>query len=134
MFRKTLDYGEARDNVSVLLRGVQRGDIGHGQVFAKPGSITSHTKFETEVYVLAKEEGGCHTPLFNNYRSQFCFRTADVTGTVTLPENTEMTTPGNSVTIDVDLIHSVVVENGTVFSIREGGRVVGSGIITEIEV
>ena len=133
MFRKTLDYGEAWDNVGVLLRGIQRDDIERGQVLAKPGSITPHTKFKAEVYVLTKEEGGRHTPFFNNYRPQFYFRTTDVTGTITLPEDTEMVMPGDNVTIDVDLIHPIAVENGTTFSIREGGRTVGSGIVTEIE-
>ncbi|MEO2674632.1 elongation factor Tu [Enterococcus faecium] len=132
MFRKTLDYGEAGDNVGVLLRGIQRDDIERGQVLAKPGSITPHTKFKAEVYVLTKEEGGRHTPFFNNYRPQFYFRTTDVTGTITLPEDTEMVMPGDNVTIDVDLIHPIAVENGTTFSIREGGRTVGSGIVTEI--
>ncbi|MDW7965068.1 elongation factor Tu, partial [Enterococcus faecium] len=122
MFRKTLDYGEAGDNVGVLLRGIQRDDIERGQVLAKPGSITPHTKFKAEVYVLTKEEGGRHTPFFNNYRPQFYFRTTDVTGTITLPEDTEMVMPGDNVTIDVDLIHPIAVENGTTFSIREGGR------------
>ncbi|HFM7035972.1 TPA: elongation factor Tu, partial [Enterococcus faecium] len=130
MFRKTLDYGEAGDNVGVLLRGIQRDDIERGQVLAKPGSITPHTKFKAEVYVLTKEEGGRHTPFFNNYRPQFYFRTTDVTGTITLPEDTEMVMPGDNVTIDVDLIHPIAVENGTTFSIREGGRTVGSGIVT----
>ncbi|EJX70795.1 elongation factor Tu [Enterococcus faecium] len=133
MFRKTLDYGEAGDNVGVLLRGIQRDDIERGQVLAKPGSITPHTKFKAEVYVLTKEEGGRHTPFFTNYRPQFYFRTTDVTGTITLPEDTEMVMPGDNVTIDVDLIHPIAVENGTTFSIREGGRTVGSGIVTEIE-
>ena len=133
MFRKTLDYGEAGDNVGVLLRGIQRDDIERGQVLAKPGSITPHTKFKAEVYVLSKEEGGRNTPFFNNYRPQFYFRTTDVTGTITLPEDTEMVMPGDNVTIDVDLIHPIAVENGTTFSIREGGRTVGSGIVTEIE-
>ncbi|WP_274661641.1 elongation factor Tu [Enterococcus lactis] len=133
MFRKTLDYGEAGDNVGVLLRGIQRDDIERGQVLAKPGSITPHTKFKAEVYVLTKEEGGRHTPFFNNCRPQFYFRTTDVTGTITLPEDTEMVMPGDNVTIDVDLIHPIAVENGTTFSIREGGRTVGSGIVTEIE-
>ena len=134
MFRKTLDYGEAGDNVGVLLRGIQREDIERGQVIAKPGSITPHTKFKAEVYVLTKEEGGRHTPFFNNYRPQFYFRTTDVTGTIVLPEGTEMVMPGDNVTIDVELIHPVAIENGTTFSIREGGRTVGSGIVTEIEV
>lgn len=133
MFRKTLDYGEAGDNVGVLLRGIQREDIERGQVIAKPGSITPHTKFKAEVYVLTKEEGGRHTPFFNNYRPQFYFRTTDVTGTIVLPEGTEMVMPGDNITIDVELIHPVAIENGTTFSIREGGRTVGSGIVTEIE-
>ncbi|EMF0035520.1 elongation factor Tu [Enterococcus hirae] len=133
MFRKTLDYGEAGDNVGVLLRGIQREDIERGQVIAKPGSITPHTKFKAEVYVLTKEEGGRHTPFFNNYRPQFYFRTTDVTGTIVLPDGTEMVMPGDNVTIDVELIHPVAIENGTTFSIREGGRTVGSGIVTEIE-
>lgn len=133
MFRKTLDYGEAGDNVGVLLRGIQREDIERGQVIAKPGSITPHTKFKAEVYVLTKEEGGRHTPFFNNYRPQFYFRTTDVTGTIVLPEGTEMVMPGDNVTIDVELIHPVAIENGTTFSIREGGHTVGSGIVTEIE-
>jgi elongation factor Tu len=133
MFRKTLDYGEAGDNVGVLLRGITRDEIERGQVLAKPGSITPHTKFKAEVYVLTKEEGGRHTPFFNNYRPQFYFRTTDVTGTITLPEGTEMVMPGDNVAIDVDLIHPIAVENGTTFSIREGGRTVGSGIVTEIE-
>ena len=133
MFRKTLDYGEAGDNVGVLFRGIQRDDIERGQVLPKPGSITPHTKFKAEVYVLTKEEGGRHTPFFNNYRPQFYFRTTDVTGTITLPEDTEMVMPGDNVTIDVDLVHPIAVENGTTFSIREGGRTVGSGIVTEIE-
>lgn len=133
MFRKTLDYGEAGDNVGVLLRGITRDEIERGQVLAKPGSITPHTKFSAEVYVLTKEEGGRHTPFFNNYRPQFYFRTTDVTGNITLPEGTEMVMPGDNVTIDVELIHPIAVENGTTFSIREGGRTVGSGIVTEIE-
>lgn len=133
MFRKLLDYAEAGDNIGALLRGVAREDIQRGQVLAKPGTITPHTKFSAEVYVLTKEEGGRHTPFFNNYRPQFYFRTTDVTGTITLPEDTEMVMPGDNVTIDVDLIHPIAVENGTTFSIREGGRTVGSGIVTEIE-
>ena len=133
MFRKTMDFGEAGDNVGVLLRGITRDEIERGQVLAKPGSITPHTKFQAEVYVLTKEEGGRHTPFFNNYRPQFYFRTTDVTGTITLPEGTEMVMPGDNVTIDVELIHPIAVENGTTFSIREGGRTVGSGIVTEIE-
>ena len=133
MFRKTMDFGEAGDNVGVLLRGITRDEIERGQVLAKPGSITPHTKFQAEVYVLTKEEGGRHTPFFNNYRPQFYFRTTDVTGNITLPEGTEMVMPGDNVTIDVELIHPIAVENGTTFSIREGGRTVGSGIVPEIE-
>ncbi|KAF1298109.1 translation elongation factor Tu [Enterococcus sp. JM4C] len=133
MFRKTLDYGEAGDNVGVLLRGITRDEIERGQVLAKPGSITPHTKFKAEIYVLTKEEGGRHTPFFNNYRPQFYFRTTDVTGNIVLPEGIEMVMPGDNVTIDVDLIHPIAVENGTTFSIREGGRTVGSGMVTEIE-
>ncbi|PTO41388.1 elongation factor Tu [Enterococcus mundtii] len=133
MFRKTLDYGEAGDNVGILLRVIQREDIERGQVIAKPGSITPHTKFKAEVYVLTKEEGGRHTPFFNNYRPQFYFRTTDVTGTIVLPEGTEMVMPGDNVTIEVELIHPVAIEQGTTFSIREGGRTVGSGMVTEIE-
>ena len=117
MFRKTLDYGEAGDNVGVLLRGITRDEIERGQVLAKPGSITPHTKFSAEVYVLTKEEGGRHTPFFNNYRPQFYFRTTDVTGNIVLPEGTEMVMPGDNVTIDVELIHPIAVEKGTTFSI-----------------
>ncbi len=133
MFRKTMDFGEAGDNIGVLLRGITRDEIERGQVLAKPGSITPHTKFQAEVYVLTKEEGGRHTPFFNNYRPQFYFRTTDVTGNIVLPEGTEMVMPGDNVTIDVELIHPIAVENGTTFSIREGGRTVGSGIVTTIE-
>lgn len=133
MFRKTLDYGEAGDNVGILLRGINRDEIERGQVIAKPGSITPHTKFKAEVYVLTKEEGGRHTPFFTNYRPQFYFRTTDVTGVVELPTDVEMVMPGDNVTIDVELIHPIAVEMGTTFSIREGGRTVGSGIVTEIE-
>lgn len=133
MFRKTLDYGEAGDNVGLLLRGITRDEIERGQVLAKPGSITPHTKFKAEIYVLTKEEGGRHTPFFNNYRPQFYFRTTDVTGEIQLSEGTEMVMPGDNVTIDVELIHPIAVEQGTTFSIREGGRTVGSGIVTAIE-
>ncbi|MDT2756720.1 elongation factor Tu [Enterococcus asini] len=133
MFRKTLDFGEAGDNVGVLLRGINRDQVERGQVLAKPGSITPHTKFKGEVYVLTKEEGGRHTPFFNNYRPQFYFHTTDVTGNIALPEGTEMVMPGDNVTIDVELIHPIAIEKGTTFSIREGGRTVGSGIITDIE-
>ena len=133
MFRKQLDEGLAGDNVGVLLRGIQRDEIERGQVLAAPGSINPHTKFKGEVYILTKEEGGRHTPFFNNYRPQFYFRTTDVTGSIELPAGTEMVMPGDNVTIDVELIHPIAVEQGTTFSIREGGRTVGSGIVTEIE-
>ncbi|MEG1261783.1 MAG: elongation factor Tu [Lactococcus sp.] len=133
MFRKTLTEGLAGDNVGALLRGIQRDEIERGQVIAKPGSITPHTKFEGEVYVLSKEEGGRHTPFFDNYRPQFYFHTTDVTGSVKLPEGTEMVMPGDNVHIDVELIHPVAIEQGTTFSIREGGRTVGSGIVAEIK-
>lgn len=133
MFRKLLDYAEAGDNIGALLRGVAREDIQRGQVLAKAGTITPHTKFKAEVYVLTKEEGGRHTPFFTNYRPQFYFRTTDVTGVVELPEGTEMVMPGDNVTIDVELIHPIAIEDGTRFSIREGGRTVGSGVVTEIE-
>lgn len=132
MFRKLLDYAEAGDNIGALLRGVAREDIQRGQVLAKPGSITPHTKFVAEVYVLTKEEGGRHTPFFTNYRPQFYFRTTDVTGVVQLREGTEMVMPGDNVTIDVELIHPIAIEDGTRFSIREGGRTVGSGVVSEI--
>ncbi|KAF1293503.1 elongation factor Tu [Candidatus Enterococcus leclercqii] len=133
MFRKLLDYAEAGDNIGALLRGVAREDIQRGQVLAKPGSITPHTKFSAEVYVLTKEEGGRHTPFFTNYRPQFYFRTTDVTGVVELPEGTEMVMPGDNVTIQVELIHPIAIEDGTRFSIREGGRTVGSGVVTAIQ-
>ena len=133
MFRKLLDYAEAGDNIGALLRGVAREDIQRGQVLAKAGTITPHTKFKAEVYVLTKEEGGRHTPFFTNYRPQFYFRTTDVTGVVELPEGNEMVMPGDNVTIDVELIHPIAIEDGTRFSIREGGRTVGSGVVTEIK-
>lgn len=133
MFRKTLDFGEAGDNVGILLRGIGREEIERGQVLAKPGSITPHTKFKGEVYVLSKEEGGRHTPFFNNYRPQFYFHTTDVTGVIELPAGTEMVMPVDNVTIDVTLIAPIAVEMGTKFSIREGGRTVGAGVVTEIE-
>ncbi len=132
MFRKLLDYAEAGDNIGALLRGVAREDIQRGQVLAKPGTITPHTKFVAEVYVLSKEEGGRHTPFFTNYRPQFYFRTTDVTGVVHLQEGTEMVMPGDNVTINVELIHPIAIEDGTRFSIREGGRTVGSGVVSEI--
>ena len=133
MFRKQLDEGLAGDNVGILLRGVQRDEIERGQVISKPGSINPHTKFKGEVYILTKEEGGRHTPFFDNYRPQFYFRTTDVTGSIKLPAGTEMVMPGDNVTIDVELIQPIAVEQGTTFSIREGGRTVGSGMVTEIE-
>ena len=133
MFRKLLDTAEAGDNIGALLRGVNRDEIERGQVLCKPGSVTCHKKFTAQVYVLSKEEGGRHTPFFNNYRPQFYFRTTDVTGSIELPAGTEMVMPGDNVTIDVELIHPIAVEQGTTFSIREGGRTVGSGMVTEIE-
>ncbi|MCE5041234.1 elongation factor Tu [Mammaliicoccus sciuri] len=133
MFRKLLDFAEAGDNIGALLRGVAREDVNRGQVLAKPGSITPHTKFKAEVYVLSKDEGGRHTPFFTNYRPQFYFRTTDVTGVVNLPEGTEMVMPGDNVEMDVELISPIAIEDGTRFSIREGGRTVGSGVVTVIE-
>ena len=133
MFRKLLDKGEAGDNVGVLLRGIKKEDIVRGQVIAKPGSVTPHTSFEAAVYVLTKEEGGRHTPFFGNYRPQFYFRTTDVTGTVSLPEGTEMVMPGDQVTIGVELITPVAMEEGMRFAIREGGRTVGAGTVAKIK-
>jgi len=132
MFKKTLDYAQAGDNVGVLLRGVQRTEIERGQVLAKPGSIKPHTKFRGQVYVLTKDEGGRHTPFFNNYRPQFYFRTTDVTGTITLPEGIEMCVPGDNVEMDVELITPIAIEVGLRFAIREGGRTVGSGAVIAI--
>ena len=132
MFRKLLDQAEAGDNIGALLRGVQRNEIERGQVLAKPGTINPHTKFKGEVYVLTKEEGGRHTPFFTNYRPQFYFRTTDVTGVVNLPEGTEMCMPGDNVTMTVELTTTIAVEEGLRFAIREGGRTVGSGVVTEI--
>ena len=132
MFRKTLDYAEAGDNVGVLLRGVQRTEIERGQVLAKPGTIHPHTKFRGQVYVLTKDEGGRHTPFFNNYRPQFYFRTTDVTGTISLPEGTEMCMPGDNVEMDVELITPIAIEVGLRFAIREGGRTVGYGAVIAI--
>ncbi len=132
MFRKTLDYCEAGDNVGVLLRGVARDEIERGQVLAKPGTIHPHTKFHGQVYILTKEEGGRHTPFFNNYRPQFYFRTTDVTGVISLPEGTEMCMPGDNVEMDVELITPIAIEEGLRFAIREGGRTVGSGVVTAI--
>ena len=133
MFRKQLDYAEAGDNAGVLLRGVNREDVERGQVLAKPGSVTPHTKFKAQVYVLSKEEGGRHTPFFSNYRPQFYFRTTDVTGVIELPEGTEMVMPGDNVEMTVELIAPIAIENGTKFSIREGGRTVGAGSVSELE-
>ena len=132
MFRKLLDYAEAGDNIGALLRGVAREEIERGQVLAKPGSITPHTKFKAEVYVLSKEEGGRHTPFFTNYRPQFYFRTSDITGIVILPEGVEMVMPGDNIEMIVELIAPIAIEEGTRFSIREGGRTVGSGVVTTI--
>ena len=132
MFRKLLDQAEAGDNIGVLLRGIDRSEVERGQVLAKPGSVHPHKKFKAQVYVLSKEEGGRHTPFFTNYRPQFYFRTTDVTGVVTLPEGTEMVMPGDNVTMTVELIAPIAVENGTKFSIREGGHTVGAGSVTEI--
>ena len=132
MFRKILDYAEAGDNIGALLRGVQKSEIERGQVLAKPGSIKPHTKFKGQVYVLSKEEGGRHTPFFNNYRPQFYFRTTDVTGVITLPEGTEMCMPGDNVEMDVELITTIAIEEGLRFAIREGGRTVGSGVVVSV--
>ena len=132
MFRKLLDFAEAGDNIGVLLRGIQRTDIERGQVLAKPGTIHPHTKFKGQVYVLTKDEGGRHTPFFNNYRPQFYFRTTDVTGVISLPEGTEMCMPGDNVVMDVELITPIAIEEGLRFAIREGGRTVGSGVVTAI--
>jgi len=132
MFKKLLDQGEAGDNVGCLLRGVGREDVERGQVLAKPGSVTPHTKFKAEAYILTKEEGGRHTPFFTNYRPQFYFRTTDVTGVVTLPEGTEMVMPGDNISMDVELIVPIAMEDQLRFAIREGGRTVGSGVVTQI--
>jgi elongation factor Tu len=132
MFRKVLDEGRAGDNIGVLLRGVKREDVERGQVLAKPGSITPHRKFKSEVYILTKEEGGRHTPFFNGYRPQFYFRTTDVTGVVALPGGVEMVMPGDNVTFQVELITPIALEKELRFAIREGGRTVGAGVVTEI--
>ena len=132
MFRKLLDQGQAGDNVGVLLRGTKREEVERGQVLAKPGSITPHTKFTAEVYVLSKEEGGRHTPFFNGYRPQFYFRTTDVTGAVELPAGTEMVMPGDNIGITVQLIQPIAMEQGLRFAIREGGRTVGAGVVAKI--
>ena len=133
MFRKQLDFAQAGDNAGVLLRGIAREDVERGQVLAKPGTVTPHTKFEAEVYVLSKEEGGRHTPFFANYRPQFYFRTTDVTGVITLPAGVEMVMPGDNVSMTVELIHPIAIEQGTKFSIREGGRTVGAGSVSKID-
>jgi elongation factor Tu len=133
MFRKLLDSGEAGDNVGCLLRGVGRDEVERGQVLAKPGSITPHTKFSAEAYILTKEEGGRHTPFFSNYRPQFYFRTTDVTGSVALPAGTEMVMPGDNVTMDVELIQPIAMDEGLRFAIREGGRTVGAGVVAAIK-
>ncbi len=132
MFRKLLDEGRAGDNIGVLLRGIKREEIERGQVLAKPGSITPHTKFNAEVLFLTKEEGGRHTPFFTGYRPQFYIRTTDVTGVVKLPEGAEMIMPGDNVTVEVELITPVAIDNGLRFAIREGGRTVGAGVVTNI--
>ena len=132
MFRKILDYAEAGDNIGSLLRGIQRNEVERGQVLCKPGSIHPHTKFHGQVYVLTKDEGGRHTPFFNNYRPQFYFRTTDVTGVISLPEGTEMCMPGDNVEMDVELITPIAIEEGLRFAIREGGRTVGSGVVTKV--
>jgi elongation factor Tu len=132
MFRKLLDEGQAGDNIGVLLRGTKREEVERGQVLAKPGSITPHTRFNAEAYVLTKEEGGRHTPFFNGYRPQFYFRTTDVTGVVKLPEGTEMVMPGDNINVEIELITAVAMDEGLKFAIREGGRTVGAGIVTKI--
>jgi elongation factor Tu len=132
MFRKLLDEGEAGDNVGVLLRGTKREEVERGQVLAKPGSITPHTKFTCEAYILTKDEGGRHTPFFGNYRPQFYFRTTDVTGTVALPAGTEMVMPGDNVTMDVEMIAPIAMDEGLRFAIREGGRTVGAGVVASV--
>jgi len=132
MFRKLLDEGQAGDNIGVLLRGTKREEVERGQVLAKPGSITPHTKFNAEAYVLTKEEGGRHTPFFNGYRPQFYFRTTDVTGVVKLPEGTEMVMPGDNINVEIELITPVAMDEGLKFAIREGGRTVGAGVVTKI--
>ena len=132
MFRKLLDYAEAGDNIGALLRGIQRNEVERGQVLCKPGSINPHTKFHGQVYILTKDEGGRHTPFFNNYRPQFYFRTTDVTGVISLPEGVEMCMPGDNVEMDVELITPIAIEEGLRFAIREGGRTVGSGVVTKI--
>ena len=133
MFRKLLDQGQAGDNIGALLRGTKREDVERGQVLAKPGSITPHTQFKAEAYILTKEEGGRHTPFFTNYRPQFYFRTTDVTGVVSLPEGTEMVMPGDNVSMSVELIAPIAMDDGLRFAIREGGRTVGAGVVASIQ-
>ncbi|MCX7646181.1 MAG: elongation factor Tu, partial [Rhodobacteraceae bacterium] len=132
MFRKLLDQGEPGDNVGILLRGTKRDEVERGQVVCKPGSITPHRKFKAETYILTKEEGGRHTPFFPNYRPQFYFRTTDVTGSIKLPAGTEMVMPGDNVTMEVELIAPIAMEQGLRFAIREGGRTVGAGVVSKI--
>jgi elongation factor Tu len=132
MFRKLLDQGQAGDNIGALLRGIKKDDVERGQVLAKPGSITPHTDFTSEVYVLTKEEGGRHTPFFTGYRPQFYFRTTDITGSVNLPEGVEMVMPGDNIEMTVQLIHPIAMEEGLRFAIREGGRTVASGVVSTI--
>ncbi|MBI1385887.1 MAG: elongation factor Tu, partial [Rhizobiales bacterium] len=132
MFRKLLDQGEAGDNIGALLRGIGRDDVERGQVLCKPGSVKPHKKFKAEAYILTKEEGGRHTPFFTNYRPQFYFRTTDVTGVVNLPEGTEMVMPGDNISVDVELIVPIAMEEGLRFAIREGGRTVGAGVVAKI--
>jgi elongation factor Tu len=133
MFRKLLDQGQAGDNIGALLRGTKREDVERGQVLAKPGSITPHTNFEAEAYILTKDEGGRHTPFFTNYRPQFYFRTTDVTGVVTLAAGTEMVMPGDNVNVNVELIAPIAMDEGLRFAIREGGRTVGAGVVAKIQ-
>ena len=133
MFHKMMDYAEARDNIGALLRGIAKNDIERGQVLAKPGTITPHTKFVGQVYVLTEKEGGRHKPFFSNYRPQFYFRTTDVTGIITLPDGVEMCNPGDNVDMNVELITPIAMEKGLRFAIREGGRTVGSGVVIEIK-
>ena len=132
MFRKLLDSGQAGDNIGALLRGTKKEEVERGQVLAKPGTITPHTGFKSEVYVLTKDEGGRHTPFFTGYKPQFYFRTTDITGEVNLPEGVEMVMPGDNIEMTVELIHPIAMEEGLRFAIREGGRTVGSGVVTEI--
>ena len=132
MFRKEMEQGEAGDNCGILIRGIAKNEVERGQVLCKPGSITPHTEFEAEVYIISKDEGGRHTPFFNGYRPQFYVRTTDVTGTITLPEGVEMVMPGDNLKINATLINPIALEVGTKFAIREGGRTVGAGVVTKI--